>query len=196
MPRLLLDRVRHLRGRATLPGGEPGQRTALAGAPPLHQVRRAQALATQQGADLARLRARLGLGQDLALVLGGELPPARLRHARWQRGCSAATAGPRVDRWTWKPARGVTSFSRRPASSESRVTGPKGAPDRACMIFSRKIIPSGRRVSACSPALRRYDAAPPTRPGCETPLEWDTVPEVRAPGGGIHQGGHSWQPFP
>ncbi len=76
---LPLERVRNLRGRPALPGREPGQRTAVAGAPPLHEVRRIQALATEKGADLARLRARLGLGQDLELVLRGELPPAGLR---------------------------------------------------------------------------------------------------------------------
>ena len=42
---------------------------------PVRQVRRVQPLAAQQLADLPRRRARVRLGQDLQLVLRGELTP-------------------------------------------------------------------------------------------------------------------------
>src|SRR6266702_4943012 len=69
--------MRDLRDRPTLPRREPGP--VVASSPPCDQVGRVQALATKQGADLAWLRAGVGLGQHLPLVLSGELPPARLR---------------------------------------------------------------------------------------------------------------------
>ena len=48
--------------RPALLGREPGQLPAARAPPPRRQMRRVQPLAAQQGADLARLRARVGLG--------------------------------------------------------------------------------------------------------------------------------------
>ena len=50
---------------------------ALSSAPPGSKVRRVQALAPQQRADLAGLRASGSLGNDAASILGGEPPTAR-----------------------------------------------------------------------------------------------------------------------
>src|SRR5205807_925930 len=61
---------------------------------PVGQMRRVQPLAAQQLTDLARLRARLRLGQDLQLVLRRERPALglldqpRVRHPR-RRGAPA-----------------------------------------------------------------------------------------------------------
>ena len=57
--------------------------SAPTGRPPRHQVRRVQTLASKQSADLAGLRAGVGLLLDLRLVLGGQAPPLGLgRHFR------------------------------------------------------------------------------------------------------------------
>lgn len=56
-------------------GGQPGQRPFVAMLPPSGQVRRVQALATQQGADLAGLGAAIGLAEDAKFVLCREPSP-------------------------------------------------------------------------------------------------------------------------
>ena len=54
------------------------ERSGLALAAPIDQVRGVQPLAAQQRADLARLGAGVGLTQDRELVLGAEAPPLGL----------------------------------------------------------------------------------------------------------------------
>ena len=56
-------------------GGQSGQRPFVALLPPRAQVRRVQALAAQQGAELAGLGAAIGLAENAKLVLRGEPSP-------------------------------------------------------------------------------------------------------------------------
>jgi hypothetical protein len=56
-------------------GRQAGQRAFLPLLPPSGQMRRVQALAPQQGPELPRLRATIGLPKHPELVLGGEPSP-------------------------------------------------------------------------------------------------------------------------
>src|SRR5580700_11628762 len=82
---LVGERVGWLALRPALLRLEVGECTLLTQTAPLDQMRGIQALAAKQRADLARLRARVGLLQDPLLVLGGEEPPLGLRR-HFRRG--------------------------------------------------------------------------------------------------------------
>ena len=71
--------------------GQSGQRSFLALLAPSGQVRRVQALAAQQGAELARLGTAIDLAKNAKLVLRRETSSHRLlRHRRVRDGLSVA----------------------------------------------------------------------------------------------------------
>src|SRR5213594_3988517 len=66
--------------RTTLSWLKPLLNAGLPITPPLHQVRRVQTFAPQEGTDGATSGCLVGLRQNLLLVLGGEPPALRFGH--------------------------------------------------------------------------------------------------------------------
>jgi len=66
--------------RPTFPWLKPLTNTGSSFTPPLPQMRRVQTLAAQKGADAAVLGSRVGLRQNLLLVVGCEPPALRFGH--------------------------------------------------------------------------------------------------------------------
>ena len=101
------------------------QRAVLALLAPVRQMRRVQALAAQQLADLTRPGARVGLGQDPRLVLRGERPALGLLDQLRVRDPlrRGAPAGPesQLGYASLVFAAGGSSLSRCPSSIRARL---------------------------------------------------------------------------